>query len=256
MTRIVLAAVLALPFVVCGCAEDPILRLSDDLEELDLNTRLTAVAALRDLDDDRAIELLAEALESDEELIDATGNSLAYKGRKLKTDDKPDKVNEALTRIMNNTHLEGPPRAKAAWALGEIADRESIPALKGATSANDAKGVAASDVRTQATEALEKLGYNTRGRAPAMSADGEVPDSDLDGTPELPLPTAPMPKPEAEEEEATEGEEGAEEATDEEAPSETPAPEAGEAEEEQAAEGADEAAGEEAGPATPEAEST
>ncbi|MFQ5808993.1 MAG: HEAT repeat domain-containing protein [Armatimonadota bacterium] len=199
MTRIAVAAVLAASFLICGCAEDPIPKLSDELEELDLDRRLIAVARLRVLDDDRAIELLAEALESDEELVDAAGEALAEKGRKLRTDDKPDKVNEALTRIMKNSHLEQPPRAKAAWALGEIGDRESIAALKGARSANDAKGVAASDVRTQATQALQKLGYYTRGRAPAMDEDGEVPDRALDGTPDLEQATEPTAMPEPEE---------------------------------------------------------
>jgi len=154
---------------------------------------------------------------------------------------------------MNNTHLEEMPRAKAAWALGEIGDRESIPALKGAKSANDAKGVAVADVRTQATEALQKLGYTAMGRSRAMTTEGEVPDADLDGTPDLEQSTEPVPEPEAEEEEeAAQAEEGAQEATDEEAP----APEAAESAEEQAPEGAEETAGDETAPAAAEAGST
>jgi HEAT repeat protein len=236
--------VLAASFLIGGCAEDPIPKLSDELEELVLDRRLIAVARLRDLDDDRAIELLAEALESDEELVDAAGDALAYKGCQLRTDEKPDKVNEALTRIMNNAHLEQPPRAKAAWALGEIGDRESIPSLKGAKSANDAKGVAAGDVRKQATQALEKLGYNTGGRARAMAEDGTVPDRDLDGTPDLEQATEPtaMPEPEEAEPEQPEEAPGTAEGTEAE---EAEAPEAGE-----------EATDEQAAPAEPEGESS
>ncbi len=270
MTRIAIIATLVLPFVLCGCAEDPILKLSDDLEELDLNTRLAAVRTLRDLDDDRAIELLAEALESDEDLVDAAGNALAHKGRALTTDDKPDKVNEALTRIMNNTHLEQPPRAKAAWALGEIGDRESIPSLKSTRSAKDAKGVAVADVRTQAVQALQKIGFYTKGRASALDANGEVLDVALDGTPALEQPTAPtgVPPAEEEEEEAEAAEEetapeeeameeATEEATEEVEPSEAPAPESTEAETEPEPVGTEEdASPEETAPAEGTAEPT
>lgn len=173
-----LLGLLICPMLMGGCLEEELRDLSDDLESLDLEVRLAAVNRLKEIDDDRADELLVEALESDEELIDAAGNVLAYKGRLYKTDEKPDKINELVEQTLKDTHLEEMVRAKAAWILGEIGDRESIPALKGFT------GDGKAQVAANTVEALKKLGYNTDGVAFAMADDGTIKPGAFDGTPE------------------------------------------------------------------------
>jgi len=171
-----LGLALCLPLL-SGCLEEQLRDLSDQLDSLRLKQRLVAVERLKQIDDDRANELLVQALQSDEELIDAAGNALAYKGRKLKTNEKPDKVNELVEQTLKDTYLEEMVRAKAAWILGEIGDRESIPALKGFT-ADVQVQVAANTI-----EALKKLGYNTDGTNFAMADDGTIKHGAFDGTP-------------------------------------------------------------------------
>ncbi len=175
---ILLATCAAGALLLAGCLEEELRNLSDELEEIELERRLAAVERLREIDDDRAIELLVEALEGDEELIDPAGDALAYMGRWLKTDEEPDKVNEMVEQALKDTHLEEMVRAKAAWILGEIGDRESIPALKGFTA--DAQAQVKADV----IEALRKLGYYTDGAPLAMNDDGSIKPDAFDGTPE------------------------------------------------------------------------
>jgi hypothetical protein len=174
---ICLAASVAL---LAGCLEEELRDLSDDLEALELEERLNAVERLKQIEDDRAVELLVEALEGDEELIDAAGNALAYMGRRMKTDEEPDKVNEMVEQTLKDTHLEEMVRAKAAWTLGEIGDRESIATLKGFTLDAQVQ-VKANDV-----EALKKLGYYSDGAAFAMNDDGTIKKGAFDGTPKPP----------------------------------------------------------------------
>jgi len=148
-----------------GCAIDPMERLVEDIEAEDLETREAAVIRLANLDDLRTVVALNEVFEDDEELMDMAAVALVKKGRELKTDEKPDPIIEGIASLGNNVHLPERVRARAVWMLGEIGDREAIPALKTAKSATLGSGHAATFARTQAGEALEKLGHSDVGRA-------------------------------------------------------------------------------------------
>ncbi|MFQ6098191.1 MAG: HEAT repeat domain-containing protein [Armatimonadota bacterium] len=178
---VTLLGVVAVMAALTGCKRDPIEDLSDQLESLKLEERLAAIEELKNFavetEDERAIELLIEALETDEDVTEQAGNALVVVGRALKDPkEKPDKVPELLARTLANSHLESAVRAKAAWALGEIGDREAIPALKAGKSAVDAKGAAAGDVRTASAIALEKLGYTTKASDWEIPPGGERPE--------------------------------------------------------------------------------
>jgi len=160
-------------------------RLVEDIESEDLQTRENAVVVLANLDDPRAIVALTEVFEDDEELMDKAAVALVKKGRELKTDEKPDPIIDGIAALANNVHLPERVRARATWMLGEIGDREAIPALKTAAGAKLGSGHPATFVRTQATEALEKLGNKTAGRA------FEFPMGDLD---DQELTIVPQPK--------------------------------------------------------------
>lgn len=148
-----------------GCSIDPMPRLNERIEAEDLQTRLAAVVELANLDDLRAMPALTEVFEGDDELIDLAAVALVKKGRELKTDEKPDPIIEGIAALANNVHLPERVRARATWMLGEIGDREAIPALKTAAAAKLGSGHPATFVRTQATQALEKLGDKEDGRA-------------------------------------------------------------------------------------------
>jgi len=150
----VVAAVLCALTVLAlsGCAEDPFDRLSDQLGGRNIESRLAAIQELKLLRDERAIDLLVHALE-DPDVINEAAEALVYKGIKTKTPKKDDPVIEAVTREMKATHLEPYTRAKAAWILGQIGDREAIPALKAA--AVDANAL----VKARAMDSLKQLGY-------------------------------------------------------------------------------------------------
>jgi hypothetical protein len=135
-----------------GCAEDPFDRLADQLEGRNVYGRLAAIQELKYMRDERAIDSLLEALE-DPEVLPQAAEALVYKGLKTKTKKKGDPVIEAVTREMQATHLDAPTRAAAAWVLGQIGDREAIPALKGA--AGDATPLVAANAK----DALKQLGY-------------------------------------------------------------------------------------------------
>lgn len=135
-----------------GCAEDPFDRLSDQLGGRNIESRLAAIQELKLLRDERAIDMLVHALE-DPDVINEAAEALVYKGIKTKTPKKDDPVIEAVTREMKATHLEPYTRAKAAWILGQIGDREAIPALKAA--AADANAL----IRARAMDSLKQLGY-------------------------------------------------------------------------------------------------
>ena len=165
--RVLSAGIVAILLGLCaaGCAIDPMERLVEDIESEDLQTRENAVVVLANLDDPRAIVALTEVFEDDEELMDKAAVALVKKGRELKTDEKPDPIIDGIAALANNVHLPERVRARATWMLGEIGDREAVPALKTAAGAKLGSGHPATFVRTQATEALEKLGNKTAGRA-------------------------------------------------------------------------------------------
>jgi len=151
--------------IVAGCALDPMERLSEDVDSEDPAVRAQAVLQLANLRDDRAVEALVELLESDDVVYDKAGVALVKQGRELITDKKPDPILTQIANVMNNVHAPQGNRARAAWVLGEIGDREAIPALRTGTGAKTAGGDAATAVVDQATLALKKLGDGSEGVA-------------------------------------------------------------------------------------------
>ncbi|MFW5868180.1 MAG: HEAT repeat domain-containing protein [Armatimonadota bacterium] len=176
-----------------GCGIDPMERLNEQIEAEDVQVRRSAVLALANLDDPRSTVALTEVFEDDDELRDMAAVALLKKGREQVTDEKPDPIIEGIAALANNVHLAEVVRARAAWILGEIGDREAIPALKTASTAKLGSGDAAPLVQEQAKQALEKLGYNDTGRA------FEMPMGSLA---EQELATVPLPAPIVVEEEA------------------------------------------------------
>ena len=175
-----------------GCAIDPMPRLNERIESEDVQTRLAAVIDLTNLSDPRALTALNEVFEDDEELRDVAAVALVKKGRELKTEEKPDPIIEGIAALANNVHLPEQVRARAAWMLGEIGDREAIPALKAAAGAKLGSGHPAPLVRAQATQALEKLGEKEEGRAYELPM-GTLADQEITTLPE----PAPLEEPEA-----------------------------------------------------------
>ncbi|MGD9498161.1 MAG: HEAT repeat domain-containing protein [Armatimonadota bacterium] len=166
-----------------GCAIDPMVRLEEAIESEDIAERREAVLRLANLDDPRSIVALNEVFEDDEELRDMAAVALVKKGREQVTDRKPDPIIEGIAALANNVHLSEPIRARAAWILGEIGDREAITALKTAAGAKLVSGDVATLVRAQATQALEKLGYKQAGRAFELPM-GTLEDQELSTIPE------------------------------------------------------------------------
>lgn len=158
------AVLLVIAAGLTGCAIDPMVRLNEDIESEDIEVRREAVLILANLDDPRSIVALNEVFEDDDELRDMAAAALVKKGREEVTDRKPDPIIEGIAALANNVHLSEIVRARAAWILGEIGDREAIPALKTAAGAKLANTQPATLVREQATQALEKLGQKSAGR--------------------------------------------------------------------------------------------
>lgn len=163
-SAVVLALIITVVGALTGCAIDPMVRLNEDIESEDIAVRQEAVLRLANLDDPRSVVALNKVFEDDPELMDAAAVALVKKGREQVTDRKPDPIIEGIAALANNAHLPELLRARAAWILGEIGDREAIPALKTATGAKLSNGEVAQLVRDQATYALEKLGYKEAGR--------------------------------------------------------------------------------------------
>ena len=164
--------------LVTGCAIDPMVRLTEEIEAEDIRIRREAVLRLANLDDQRAVVALNDVFEDDPELRDVAAVALVKKGREQVTDRKPDPIIEGIAALANNVHLSEIIRARAAWILGEIGDREAIPALKTAAAAKLVTGAVAPLVREQATQALEKLGYKEAGR-PFEIPMGSLADQDM-----------------------------------------------------------------------------
>lgn len=179
MTRLVCTfcvIAVALGLLVSGCALDPMERLKEKADSQDPRDRLAAVLELANLRDERAIEQLADLLESDEEVYDAAGVALVKQGRDNCTKKKPDPIIAMVAAIMNNVHLATANRCRAAWVLGEIGDREAIPELRKGTATKDAAGALCVPVNDQAKLALKKLGNDSDG------APFEIPMDGLKGT--------------------------------------------------------------------------
>jgi HEAT repeat protein len=180
MTRLLCSLCLiaiAFGLLVSGCALDPMERLKEKADSQDPRDRSAAILELANLRDDRAIEQLADLLESDEEVYDAAGVALVKQGRDNATDKKPDPITAMVAAIMNNVHLSTANRCRAAWVLGEIGDREAIPELRKGTSTKDAAGAACVPVNDQAKLALKKLGNDSDGAPFEIAMDalkGEV----------------------------------------------------------------------------------
>jgi HEAT repeat protein len=188
---------LTLILMLCGCGIDPMERLNEQIESEDQSLRRSAVLRLANLDDPRATVALTEVFEDDDQLRDMAAVALLKKGREQVTEEKPDPIVEGIAALANNTHFSEGIRARSAWILGEIGDREAIPALKTASAAKLSSGAAAPLVQDQAKQALEKLGYNETGR------EFEMPMGSLA---ERSLASVPLPEP-------MEGEETEEEPT-------------------------------------------
>lgn len=149
-----------------GCTLDPMERLSEDIKSQDKDKRAGAVLQLANLDDDRTIEALIEVLEGDDELCDMAGVALVKKGREVADPDpkKPNPVIDEVAKTLNNAHLPEQFRGRAAWVLGEIGDRRSIPALQTGQAAKLGEKPALI-TREMSKQSLEKLGFFTDGRA-------------------------------------------------------------------------------------------
>lgn len=181
---LVLAAVAVI--IAAGCAVDPMEQLTQNVDSQKVDVRAKAVLALANLDDDRATDLLVDVLQSDEDMCDEAGVALVKKGREWPAKKKPNAVVDAVAKVAANTHLLDKTRARACWVLGEIGDRQAVPALKGLLAD------AIVPVATQSKIALEKLGYYTEGRA------FDIPMGQLSGHLDLlpqPKPVIPPPAP-------------------------------------------------------------
>lgn len=163
--RLVVALALTLPLLISGCALDPMEKLSEDIDSQDINVRKAAVLTLANLRDDRALEALVDVLVNDEFLYDMAGVALVKRGREVVTDRKPDVVITMVGNAMKNVHSSLPNRARAAWVLGEIGDREAIDVLRVGTTAKDAAAADAILVQDAAKLALKKLGNDSDGAA-------------------------------------------------------------------------------------------
>lgn len=164
----VVIALLVTTMLLSGCAVDPMEQLSADIQSQDVTTRTRAIQEMANLNDARTIEELLGVLEKDSELADVAAVALVKKGRQMhrkhSNGQQTNTVVEEVAAIMNNSHLAQEFRARAAWTLGEIGSREAVTALLTATTAT-AGAAPAKLVRKYATEALEKLGYYSEGRA-------------------------------------------------------------------------------------------
>ena len=171
---LVLLLCIALPvLLLAGCAVDPIEEQQENLDSMKLTQRQMAIDKLKVIDDERAIELLVEALEGDPDLLESAGNTLVLKGREWETEhpnakkSEQNPVIEQLSATIGDMHLESPVRTKACWILGEIGSRRAIGALTGR--ANDASSM---KVRVEYVTSLKKLGYYGTAAEREMLDDG------------------------------------------------------------------------------------
>jgi HEAT repeat protein len=136
---------------------DPLETLSQQIKSPDPVKRKSAVLDLANLNDPRAIKLLADALESDQVACDQAAVALVKKGRESLQRPKENPVVKQVAEVLKSDLVAPDFRARAAWVLGEIGDRRAIPDLKGAAGGPESIG-------PEATHALQKLGYTAEGR--------------------------------------------------------------------------------------------
>lgn len=163
--RLVVALAVMMPLLLSGCALDPMEKLSEDIDSQDINVRKAAVLTLANLRDDRALEALVDVLTNDEFLFDMAGVALVKQGREVVTVRKPDVILTMVGNAMKNVHSSLPNRARAAWVLGEIGDREAIGVLRVGLTAKDAAAADAILVQDACKLALKKLGNDSDGAA-------------------------------------------------------------------------------------------
>jgi HEAT repeat protein len=163
--RLLLALITVIPVLISGCALDPMEKLSEDIDSEDVAVRKAAVLQLANLRDDRAIEALVEVLVNDEVLYDMAGVALVKQGRDVVTKRKPDPIITMAGNAMKNIHSSLGNRARAAWVLGEIGDREAVPVLREGTTTKTAAAEEAVPVQDQAKLSLKKLGNDSDGQA-------------------------------------------------------------------------------------------
>jgi HEAT repeat protein len=163
--RLPLAMAALAVIAVTGCALDPMEKLSEDIDAQDIAVRKAAVLQLANLKDDRAIEALVDVLVNDDKIYNMAGVALVKQGREVVTEKKPDTILTMLGNAMRNVNSDLGNRSRAAWCMGEIGDREAIPALIGGTTAKTAGAEDAVAVRDAAKLALKKLGNDSDGAA-------------------------------------------------------------------------------------------
>ena len=160
-----------------GCGVDSMETLSQQIKSPDPVKRKAAVLDLANVNDPRAVKLLADALESDDAIRDQAAVALVKKGRAGLSEPKENPVVKAVADVLKSDLVAPNFRARAAWVLGEIGDRRAITDLKGATGGVESIG-------PEATHALQKLGYAAEGRAMDLAPD-------LDAGPLTTFPSVP-----------------------------------------------------------------
>lgn len=146
-----------------GCALDPIERLSEDIDNESAGVRKAAILQLAGMSDDRATALLLDVLQDDIDPLVCTmaGVALVKVGR-ARGDERPNMLLKRIGFVANDPHLSEHNRARAAWTLGEIGNRQAIPILRAASG-----GPA---VAEQVANALVKLGDASYGLAFEISS--------------------------------------------------------------------------------------
>ena len=143
-----------------GCAVDPMEQLSQQVELPDETAKQQAILTLAGLRDSRAVDALIDVLQSDEQMYDQAAVALVKQGRAVQKSRKTNPVTEKVGEVVGKGYVGEKFRARAAWVLGEIGDRQTIEVLTAAAG----YGPGFSLVVEQANKALDKLGYTSEGR--------------------------------------------------------------------------------------------
>lgn len=154
--------------IIAGCAVDPIEDLSHKIESPNSTVRQQAIVDLTNLSNSRTVELLTDALSVDKELCDQAAVALVKLGRQVEVTEKDNPVVTKVSEVLENTYISEQFRARAAWTLGEIGDRRAISLLEEVAFYSFADATKPVLIE-QATQALEKLGFTSEGRAYELS---------------------------------------------------------------------------------------